>query len=1800
MDLKVKDMLKLIEEDADSFAKRAEIYFRKRPELVSLVEEFYRAYRALAERYDHITGELHHVQCSMGDAFPSQLRNEMYGISPRASFLNEQSLGHTVKELEEFGAVFEETGPESFDNKETAYNSAFSKEMVNKIVNSKIEPCVEMDKRTESLALQIDSNKITESKREISSLNEEKETLKREHEKRVQEVGVVKKQLLQMQEELHHVQEENRKLIEGSSSYMAQINELQEQVSMLRRQSDRYVEEEKATSHKLQSETQEKKKLIIEIQSLEAKLSKSERQSIQTEATYEFSTPDHGNKGHNFPIPQDELFNLHHENHNLKMQVMTGVQQLQNANDEIQKLHQALLKSQAENDTMFSQYQKSLKLYESAENRAKDLQKRMALAQEENRRTRDEIAGEVLCMKITEESGHGLERETNAFQPNYWNTFQRTDLLQGLREKQDAEQNPGMRILDETARVLNFDTILKSCLQSLSQFQEQQNRLLAELQAGNERLKNADNRIKLLEEEINSLQRENAVLTEKSSSAVMSVKNLEQNVSNLKLEKNNLLNEVSFRVDQRNALQQELYCLKEDRNDLDRKYQAIMKEIVSMGLDEVSIHSFFVSLQDIKQKLRDHKQISEDENVNVPQVLLKMEELLKKTEILEISAISHQLEANKFEFEMQLLQQHVQSLQKENAELMDESKLRNDRTRYLEEKLENVNNLYSQLHRESQQNKDELGYMKHLEEQMCSLQEEKEALKNEIVESTHQMSYSQKQVDLLKGEVKELINKLEEEINKEQMLEFEIKKLQQIICETNNRNQALSDDYERLNENYGAVEDKVKELEETNFKKQTENDMLLHNFSSAIELNRNLELEIENLQKLLGIPYNVEENVGYAGVEGTKLLKSIAGEVKHLQKELSHFQEENEIFLNDALVKATHLKQLQKDMSVLCSEKEVIKEEAALGLETLMSLQKDKSQLQEAIKSVRTQLEVGIERERNLKSEIQILQKSLTSSVSEYLALEGEYQRLLEEHNSTKACLKESESKLLQMDQENQTLLIEVLSQVSLICMLESMIVEKDMDMQLMEEQINNFQEKTVKLEYWLQKCFSKPQMQEAEILQNKELIYGSQKEEQEMAWGTLMMAHGVDKQLYLQIQKEPNQDKGRTESLGEFCQEAAVQHRHRQLDNSFSSVKPECATLEMKKDELQQNVPIMTEDKMKIDDTLHELQGEKQRHDKIVCRANHMEELQAKPKELQEQVGKGSKERQQVQDLVVNDEKLHESPQSSPSQSHIDECENHKAEIWEYQEKIDFIENERGTDAQAEAPKAAEIRESEAMCNDLEAGKKIMGANASSVLKMDRKEENALREEDTNLLSQTEAQSTDIEKHQGHWQKQFQNDVSDLQGRDTRMNHEGETQAQNMQKRQSDVPTICMFTSEIEEVSQPLKEGCQTRIQELCDDGASSENIENNNMQMDSEYKILEFHEERMLKDDVQSQISDADVSNVKIKEVKGLKTQKLETASKEGLLSVPMIVHGLGVKCEEQDLQSQITELQTIIRDLQQDNSELKHQEWKNSAVGSIMGKEYPQVKEKNSKLMLVEGLSENQEEKEVLVDEVGGGTSSEDKVRHDMFHLQQQNQKLWSRCDSATQQIHKLQVTFEELQENLWKTRQDNKEEKADGETGRKNNVIEKRFRELQDELLLWLECNDMLTKEVQYRFAYANRLQAEFSATKGGHSGDKIEEIQFQSTLSQAGKLRKEVLSIREQTSKIADVLRAGSDQARGLEFEVEKILLKLQGETKTSMAERHKKAYIPRVRTSLRVFLFGKEEHRRKQQGVCACMQPVTL
>ncbi|KAF9688062.1 hypothetical protein SADUNF_Sadunf02G0157900 [Salix dunnii] len=77
LDKRTKSMLKLVEPDADSFAQRAEMYYKKRPELICMVEDFYRAHRSLAERYDQLKFDSgNRLPATFGLPFSAKHRSE--------------------------------------------------------------------------------------------------------------------------------------------------------------------------------------------------------------------------------------------------------------------------------------------------------------------------------------------------------------------------------------------------------------------------------------------------------------------------------------------------------------------------------------------------------------------------------------------------------------------------------------------------------------------------------------------------------------------------------------------------------------------------------------------------------------------------------------------------------------------------------------------------------------------------------------------------------------------------------------------------------------------------------------------------------------------------------------------------------------------------------------------------------------------------------------------------------------------------------------------------------------------------------------------------------------------------------------------------------------------------------------------------------------------------------------------------------------------------------------------------------------------------------------------------------------------------------------------------------------------------------------------------------------------------------------------------------------------------------------------------------------------------------------------
>ncbi|KAL9228121.1 hypothetical protein vseg_003733 [Gypsophila vaccaria] len=96
LDERTKKMLKLVEDDADSFAQRAEMYYKKRPELISMVEDFYRTHRSLAERYDQL-------KCERSARIRSSLRHSL--SHPEDECENLYDSVHSLKSVESFTDV---------------------------------------------------------------------------------------------------------------------------------------------------------------------------------------------------------------------------------------------------------------------------------------------------------------------------------------------------------------------------------------------------------------------------------------------------------------------------------------------------------------------------------------------------------------------------------------------------------------------------------------------------------------------------------------------------------------------------------------------------------------------------------------------------------------------------------------------------------------------------------------------------------------------------------------------------------------------------------------------------------------------------------------------------------------------------------------------------------------------------------------------------------------------------------------------------------------------------------------------------------------------------------------------------------------------------------------------------------------------------------------------------------------------------------------------------------------------------------------------------------------------------------------------------------------------------------------------------------------------------------------------------------------------------------------------------------------------------------------------------------------
>lgn len=185
LDEKTKAMLKLIEEDADSFAQRAEMYYKKRPELITMVEEFYRSHRSLAERYDQVKSD---SGSRLLTTWASPLSFTKYRADKLMSF--------TERSYDSYSETYEpeESGESEVDDPEQEEESKF-----NEVV----------EEEEEEDSSEVDNYQVMKLKEELDKLKEEN---KLQQEQLMQKDEEKKEAIRQLSFAVNMLKEDNVKL----------------------------------------------------------------------------------------------------------------------------------------------------------------------------------------------------------------------------------------------------------------------------------------------------------------------------------------------------------------------------------------------------------------------------------------------------------------------------------------------------------------------------------------------------------------------------------------------------------------------------------------------------------------------------------------------------------------------------------------------------------------------------------------------------------------------------------------------------------------------------------------------------------------------------------------------------------------------------------------------------------------------------------------------------------------------------------------------------------------------------------------------------------------------------------------------------------------------------------------------------------------------------------------------------------------------------------------------------------------------------------------------------------------------------------------------------------------------------------------------------------------------------------------------------------------------------------------------------------------------------------------------------
>uniref|UniRef100_A0A0D9VPU3 NAB domain-containing protein n=1 Tax=Leersia perrieri TaxID=77586 RepID=A0A0D9VPU3_9ORYZ len=758
MDVMVKAMIKLINEDADSFARRAEMYYKKRPELMNLVEEFYRAYRALAERYDQATGALRQAHRTISEAFPNQmpsmseespssgqdveprtpempmptrapfdlddLHKDAAGVSPHLFTVKRNGtqpddicFSSSRKGLKQFSDLFASS--------DSSHRANFSDGKVRKGLNFE-SPDVKGKKG--------ESNDIINLQDEVSKLLTESQSLK-------QQISSESQRANKAESEIHRLKDTISCLISEKDTTLLQYNASTRRLSVLESEFSKADMELKKLSDRMAIEVDKLKyaeshnsAMRSELETLDQRVRVKEQELEESRKkieSFHFNLQDEMTKRKE---AEDALCSLEKQYAQSQEEVNRLALDMEMANDRLNDFN--LVKLNLEN-TVCELKKEVASLELKIQMLVQELEQKREEADDIHGQLQDECSNRIqkeAALHALENLHSQSQEDFNLVKLNLENIVcelkeEVTNLelkiqlqVQELEQKREGADAMHAQLQDEHCNHMQKEAALHALENLLSQSQEEAKKMARDLEHSNKKLSDLENNNLKLHDLSQGLKKTVSELNSKKDSALLQQQKSSEKVSYLEAQILVVRSEMEKIVQKAQMLDQELEHKNKEIDDLQSSLQeqvqnCILAETSLLRLDDLHMKSQEEAKTLAHDLERLSKQLSEVENdrlnisrelkENISEInsekdllLLQQKESLERVSYLEAQLLAAQSELEKNKQRIQLLEQNLSDKSEELNILQNNLEEEGHKRMRAEATLSMVENLHSKSQEE--------------------------------------------------------------------------------------------------------------------------------------------------------------------------------------------------------------------------------------------------------------------------------------------------------------------------------------------------------------------------------------------------------------------------------------------------------------------------------------------------------------------------------------------------------------------------------------------------------------------------------------------------------------------------------------------------------------------------------------------------------------------------------------------------------------------------------------------------------------------------------------------------------------------------------------------------------------------------------------------------------------------------------------------------------------------------------------------------------------------------------------------